>query len=118
MKRKNRVPIQVERMEEKVLLSNLPLLTHRALSHAFADIDRAAGRFARTHNENRVQHDLTRIAHTIPFGGQNLLPQWQAAAGTYDPNTPGSGLQAVRQIKIDLRDYVVQSVAAGTFRFR
>ncbi len=118
MNRKRRGQFQVEALEEKALLSVVPVLTHRALSHAFASIDRAAGTFARTHNVHRVQADLSRIAHTIPYGGRFLLPQWQTDAAIYNPATPGSGLQAVHQIKVDLASYVHQSVASGLFRVR
>lgn len=118
MSKKTQITVQIEGLEEKALLSPIPVLSRSTLSHAYTAIDRAAGTFARTHNEHRVQNDLTRIARTIPFGRQNLLPTWQADTAIYDPNTRGSGLEAVRQIKLDLTNYVRQSVADGTFRLR
>ncbi len=96
----------------------LPVLSHRTLGNVLHQLDRAAGTFAKTHNENQFLAKLSQISAQIPYGHSDLLPTWQADTSIYDPTVPGSGVQMVQQLKADLAGYVQTSVASGTFIYR
>jgi hypothetical protein len=96
----------------------LPLLTHQTYSSVLHQIDRAAGTFAKTHNAAAFDAALSNISFKIPYGHSQLYPTWQADEGIYDTTVPGSGAQMVKQIKLDLKDYVTSEVAAASIRYR
>jgi hypothetical protein len=95
-----------------------PVLSHTTYQNAFKQIDRAAGKFAKTHNGNAFVASLSQISTKIPYGHDQLFPTWQSDVGIYDPTVPGSGVTMVSQLKTDLRDYVQTAIADGSIRFR
>jgi hypothetical protein len=95
-----------------------PVLSHTTYQKVLKQIDRAAGTFAKTHNANAFDAALSQISREIPFGHNQLYPTWQSDEGIYDPTVPGSGVQMVQQLKVDLKDYVQTAVADGSIRFR
>ena len=105
----------LEGLEGKALMSNLPILTPHTLGQVVHLIDRAAGTFAKTHNENTFVGNLSQISYKVPYGHSQLLPTWQSDVGIYDPTVPGSGVAMVKQLKADLISYVQTSVAEGLF---
>lgn len=108
----------LESLEGKALMSNLPVLTSNALGQVVRQIDRAAGTYAKTHNENVFLNSLAQISSKVPYGRGQLLPIWQSDLSIYDPGIRGSGTDMVRQLKADLVGYVQASVADGVFIVR
>jgi hypothetical protein len=96
----------------------VPVLTQKTYQNALHQIDRAAGTFAKTHNEAAFVASLSQISRKIPYGHDQLFPTWQDDAGIYDATVPGSGVAMVRQLKADLKDYVQTAVASGTIAYR
>jgi hypothetical protein len=116
---RRRTVFQIESLEGKATPSTFfPVLTHHTLGQVFHQIDNAAGTYAKTHNPNQFDANLSRISYRIPYGHAQLFPTWQGDEGIYDPATPGSGVAMVRQIKIDLVSYVRDGVSSGSFGFR
>jgi hypothetical protein len=95
-----------------------PVLSNKTYQSAFAQIDHAAGTFAKTHNATAFDAALARISRTLPYGFQQLYPTWQSDEGIYDPTVQGSGVQMVKQFKADLVSFVQGGVAARTFTVR
>ena len=93
-----------------------PVLSTSTYTKALSAINRAAGTFAKTHNENAFLASLSQISTTIPYGHSQLFPTWQTDVGIYDPSVAGSGAEMVQQLKVDLKDYVQSSLAEGNFR--
>jgi hypothetical protein len=108
----------LESLEGKALLSTLPILTSNTFNHVLHQIDQAAGTYAKTHNATLFDATLGQISFKIPYGHSQLFPTWQSDEGIYDPTVPGSGLQMVNQLKIDLKDYVQTAVADGSIGLR
>jgi ethanolamine utilization microcompartment shell protein EutS len=102
-----------ESLEGKALLSAIPTFTANAYNQVLKQIDRAAGTFAKTHNVVAFENALSQISYKVPYGHEQLLPYWQDDVSIYDPGVRGSGLQMVRQLKTDLKDYVVTAAADG-----
>lgn len=98
--------------------AGVPVLSTSTYQKEFQLIDRAAGTFARTHNENAFVATLSQISTKIPYGHSQLFPTWQSDAGIYDPTVPGSGMSMVKQLKSDLVDYVQSAVADGSISLR
>jgi hypothetical protein len=96
----------------------LPLLTHQTYASVLHQIDQAAGTYAKTKNAAAFDAALSQISTKIPFGHSQLYPTWQGDESIYDPTVPGSGAQMVKQIKLDLKDYVTSAVASASIRFR
>jgi len=95
-----------------------PVLSSSTYHKALRGIDRAAGTFAKTHNEAAFLATLSQISTTIPYGHDQLLPTWQADVSIYDPTVPGSGAAMVKQLDADLASYVQTSVADRSFGLR
>ena len=95
-----------------------PVLSNSTYQKALNATDRAAGTFAKTHNENAFLASLSQISTTIPYGHSQLFPIWQTDVGIYDPSVAGSGNQMVHQLKVDLTNYVQTGVSGGSFRAR
>ena len=110
--------MNVESLEGKALLSTLPILSQQTFNQVVHQIDRAAGTFAKTHNPNQFDAALSSISTKVPYGHGQLYPTWQSDEGIYDATVPGSGTQMVRQLKADLKDYVMTSVATTSIRYR
>jgi hypothetical protein len=110
--------VNVEPLEGKALLSTLPILSQGTVNQVLHQIDRAAGTFAKSHNENAFVVSLSQISTKVPYGHSQLFPTWRSDVGTYDPTVPGSGVTMVRQLKADLRDYVHTAVADGIIGLR
>jgi hypothetical protein len=108
----------LESLEGKALMSAIPVVTPSTLNSVLKQIDRAAGTYAKTHNPAQFDAALSNISRKIPFGHDQLFPTWQNDESIYDPATPGSGRDMVKQIKLDLKDYVQSSVADGTVRIK
>ena len=81
----------LENLEGKALMSNLPILSPSTLGQVMRQVDRAAGSYAKTHNENAFLGSLSQISYKVPNGHSQLLPIWQSDAAIYDPSVPGSG---------------------------
>jgi hypothetical protein len=96
----------------------VPLLTHQTYTSVLKQIDRAAGTFAKTHNSTQFDAALSSISTKVPYGHSQLYPTWQSDEGIYDPTVPGSGMQMVQQLKADLKDYVMTSIADASIRYR
>src|SRR5262249_16423522 len=105
MRTRRRFAAHVESLEGKALLSVLPTLSQRTINQVLKQIDRAAGIFAKTHNENAFVASLSQISTKLPFGHSQLFPTWQADTAIYDPTVPGSGMAMVKQLKADLKAY-------------
>jgi len=118
MRTRRQFAANVESLEGKALLSALPMLSQHTFNQVLHQIDQAAGTFAKTRNPNAFDAALARISHEIPYGNAQLYPTWQADETIYDPTVPGSGMQMVKQLKVDLKDYVQSSVADGTIGVR
>ena len=118
MRTRRRFPISVESLEGKALLSALPTLSQSTYADVLKQVDRSAGTFAKTHDENAFVASLSRISSRIPYGHDQLFPTWQADAGIYDSTVPGSGVAMVRQLKADLKDYVQTALADGSIALR
>ncbi len=95
----------------------LPVLSQKTFNQVVSQINKAAGTFAKTHNENVFIASLSQISSKIPYGHSQLFPTWQADTGLYSPSVPGSGVAMVQQLKSDLLSYVQTSVADGSFRY-
>ena len=93
-----------------------PVLSGSTYQKAMRGIDRAAGTFAKTHNETAFVAALSQISTTIPYGHSQLFPTWQSDVSIYDPSVPGSGAAMVKQLDADLASYVQSSVADGEFK--
>jgi hypothetical protein len=116
---RRRTVIQIETLEGRAVPSTvLPVLTHHTLHQVLHQIDNAAGSFAKSHNANAFDASLSRISSRIPFGRAQLLPTWQADENIYDPATRGSGVAMIKQIKVDLIQYVKDGVSNGDFKYR
>ena len=118
MRTRRRFSVNVEPLEGKALLSTLPILSQGTVNQVLHQIDRAAGTFAKTHNENAFVASLSQISTKGPYGHDQLFPTWQSDVGIYDPTVPGSGVTMVTQLKADLKDYVRTAVADGTIGLR
>ncbi len=97
---------------------NVPVLSMKTYTSAFAQIDRAAGTFAKTHNAVAFDAALSNISSSFPHGHNRLYPEWQADEGIYSVTIAGSGMSMIKQIKADLVSYVQTSVADGSMRIR
>ena len=118
MRSRKQVSLQVEQMEQKALLSALPVFTHRAFNHLVHEIHNAAGTFAKTQNQIAFATRIGNLSFQVPYGNAELNPKWQVDIGIYSPAVPRSGLAMVSQLKIDLANYVRAGVASGAFRFK
>jgi hypothetical protein len=94
-----------------------PVLSNATYNRAITQIGRAAGTFAKTHNENAFVATLSQISSTIPYGNQQLFPTWESDVSIYDPTVAGSGVEMVNQLKADVANYVHTAVADGTITF-
>jgi hypothetical protein len=118
MRTRRKLHVNVESLEGKALMSGLPVLSLSTYNHVIAQIGRAAGTFAKTHNENVFVATLSQISHEIPYGHSQLFPTWQADVGIYQPGTPGSGTAMVKQLDVDLQSYVETAAADRTIALR
>ena len=118
MRTHRRFHASLESLEGKALLSALPVLSQGTFNQVLHQIDRAAGTFAKTHNATAFDNALAHISYEIPFGNSQLYPTWQADEAIYDPTVPSSGVQMVKQLKVDLKDYAQSAVADGTIAVR
>src|SRR5437016_1100067 len=96
--------MNVESLEGKALLSTVPILSSSTDNQVMRLVDRAAGTFAKTHNENAFVANLSQISTKIPYGHSQLFPTWQSDVAIHDPTAPGSGMAMVKQLKSDLVD--------------
>jgi hypothetical protein len=94
-----------------------PVLSHTTYQNALKQVGRAAGTFAKTHNENAFVASLSQISSTIPYGHNQLFPTWQSDVGVYDSTVPGSGVSMVQQLKTDLKDFVQSAIADNSIRY-
>jgi hypothetical protein len=118
MRNRRRFQMNVESLEGKALLSTVPILSSSMVSQVLRLVDRAAGSFAKTHNENVFVSTLSQISTKLPYGHGDLFPTWQSDVSIYDPTVPGSGTAMVKQLKADLNDYVQSDAADGLVRLR
>ena len=95
----------------------VPVLSNQTYNSVLKQIDQAAGTYAKNHSASAFDATLSRISSEIPYGHSQLYPTWQADETIYNPTVPGSGVQMVQQLKVDLKDYVATAVADGTIRF-
>ena len=118
MRSRKQVSLQVEQMEQKALLSVLPVFTSRALTHVVHEINQAAGTFAKTLNETAFAARIGNISFQVPYGHTLLNPTWQSDIAIFNPTVPGSGLAMTHQIKSDLASYIRFGVSPPPlFRF-
>jgi hypothetical protein len=103
-------------MEPRELLTGvLPVLTVREYDAVVVEVRDVVGALARSHNFNRAEAALARVAAQIPFGTQRLLPVWLSDLGIYSARIHGSGLVMEGQILKDLKQDVVTGVTDGLF---
>lgn len=115
-KPRQRAVASVESMESRELLSGtVPVLTMNTYNAVVADVQNVMGTLAKTHNFKAAVAGLTDASTSIPYGGKQLSPTWQADLGTYSPTVPGSGLAAQRKILLDLNQYIIRGVHARQF---
>ncbi|WP_250846923.1 hypothetical protein [Aquisphaera insulae] len=118
IKPRRRFQAGLESLEGKALMSAIPVVTPATLNSVLKSIDRAAGTYAKTHNATQFDAALSAISHKLPYGHDQLFPTWQDDESIYDPGTPGSGLAMVKQLKLDVKDYIQSAVEDGSVRIK
>ena len=68
-------------------------------------------RFADTKNVTRLDADLARLSHHIPYGAKNLLPTWQQTVDATDLTSPTRDTirTLAKQLQHDLISYLAEN---------
>jgi hypothetical protein len=112
-----RVAVGVEELEPRELLSGVtPVLTMHTYNAVTAEVRDVIGRLSRTHDVGRAAAGLEKLAAEVPFGRQQLLPDWLGDLGGYSRQVPGSGLAVEREILSDLNRDILSGVSSGEFK--
>lgn len=105
----------LEECEARSLLSGATLSTH-TYNMVVASLQRTVANLIRTHDVDQAKSSLTNIAAMVPSGSQDLGPAWLNALERYNPAAHGSGVAITKQLLKDLREDVVEGVAAGDLK--